>query len=172
MDEAQTAADKAPSDKDAQAALKKAKETLAYMQDKVAGAWLSYKTIYVPNHFATFDRSTHRKSISAPSDAEILSARADLASAEATLQEALYLYAALTGGEVSEDATGSGLSALEQAKLDVQSAQDDLAGTKLTAAISGTVMSIDTAVGDTASSGTTAISVADLTQPFLDVYLG
>jgi RND family efflux transporter MFP subunit len=171
LDQVQAAADKAPSDKEAQTALQKARDTLAYMQDKLSGAWLSYEAIYVPNHFTTFDRSTGKKSISAPSDAEILSARADLASAEATLQEAQYLYAALTGGDVPEDATGSGLTELEQAEADLQSAQDDLEGTKLYAPIDGTIMSIDTSAGDTASSGTIVISLADLTQPYLDLYL-
>ncbi len=171
VNEAQAAADKAPTDTALQEALKKTKDTLAYMQDKVTGAWLSYQSTYVPNHFTVFDRSTGKKSVSAPSDAEILTARADLASAQASQQEAQYLYDALTGGVVPQDATGSSLTELEQAREAVQTAQDTLDGTKLTAPISGTIMSIDTGVGDTASSGTTAITVADLTQPHLDLYL-
>jgi RND family efflux transporter MFP subunit len=167
LDAAQAAVDKAPSDKDAQAALQKAKDTFAYMQDKLSGAWISYEKIYVPNHFTVTDRSTGRKYVSAPSDAEILTA----AAAQATLEEAKNLYAALTGGDVPEDATGSGLSDLEQAKLDLQTAQDDLDGTRLYAPISGTVMSIDTTAGDTVSSGSAVITVADLTKPYLDVYL-
>ena len=168
---AQAASDKSPSDKDLQAALQKAKDTLAYVQDKLKGAWISYQKTYVPNHFTVVDRATGKKYVSAPSDAEILSARAELATAQAAMQEAQYLYDALTGGTVPEDATGSGLTALEQAKLDLRTAQDNLDGAKLYAPISGTVMSIDTTAGDTISSGTTAITVADLSQPYLDVYL-
>jgi RND family efflux transporter MFP subunit len=94
-----------------------------------------------------------------------------MAAAQATVQEAEYLYAALTGGEVPEDATGSGLSDLEQAKLDLEAAQDDLDGTQLYAPFAGTVMSVDMSVGDNISSGTTVITVADLDQPYLEVYL-
>lgn len=171
VDAAQTALDVSPSDKDLQAALTKAKETLDYMQDKLSGAWLSYQSTYVPNHFTTFDRSTGKKTVSAPTEAEILEARAAVDSAEATLLEAQYLYNALTGGEVPEDATGSGLTELEQAQADVAAAEADVEGTKLYAPIAGTVMSIDTTVGDTASTGTSVISLADLTQPRLDLYL-
>ncbi|MGE5250145.1 MAG: efflux RND transporter periplasmic adaptor subunit, partial [Bacteroidota bacterium] len=171
LDAAKAAAAKNPSDKDLQAAAQKAADSLAYVKDKLNGAWISYQKIYVPNHFTVTDRSTGQKYIAAPSDAEIMAARASLATAKATLQEANYLYDALTGGTVPEDATGSGLTALEQAKLNLQTAQDNLDGTKLVAPIDGTVMSIDTSVGDTVSSGTTAITVADLSQPSLDVYL-
>jgi RND family efflux transporter MFP subunit len=171
LTEAQAASDKNSSDKDLQTALQKAKDYLDYVQDKLSGAWVAYEEIYVPNHFTLTDRSSGQKYISAPSDTEIFAARADMAAAQATVQEAEYLYAALTGGEVPEDATGSGLSDLEQAKLDLEAAQDDLDGTQLYAPFAGTVMSVDMSVGDNISSGTTVITVADLDQPYLEVYL-
>ncbi len=90
--------------------------------------------------------------------------------AKATLQEAEYLYTALTGGEVPEDATGSGLTQLEQAKLDLEEAEVNLAGTTLVSPINGTVMSIDMSIGDTV--GTSAvITVADLSKKYLQVFL-
>ncbi|WP_345319926.1 efflux RND transporter periplasmic adaptor subunit [Candidatus Villigracilis proximus] len=90
--------------------------------------------------------------------------------AEATLQEAEYLYAALTGGEVPENATGSGLTELEQAQLDLEAAEVDLAGTTLVSPINGTVMSLDMSIGDTV--GTTSVmTVADLSQQYLEVFL-
>ena len=55
-----------------QAALQKAKDLLSYEQDKLKGAWLSYEQTYVPNHFTVVDRQTGKKSIAAPTDAEIL----------------------------------------------------------------------------------------------------
>ncbi len=172
---AQAAVDASPSDETAQAALKKAKDYLDYAQDSLVGAWESYEKFYLPNNFTvkSVDRQTHRvtKYVAAPTENEILEARAAVTVAEATLTEAEYLYAALTGGEVPEDATGSGLTELEQAKLDLEAAQANLDGTKITAPISGTVMSIDTSVGDTVSSGTAVITVADLSQPYLEVFL-
>ncbi len=171
LDEAQAASDKNPNDKDLKAALQKTTDYLSYVNDKLTGAWVSYEEIYVPNHFTMTDRSSGQKYLAAPSDTEILSARADLAAAKAAVQEAQYYYNALTGGDVPEDATGSSLSTLEQARLDLQSAQDDLDGTQIYAPFAGTIMSIDTSLGDNVSSGTTVITIADLDQPYLELYL-
>jgi RND family efflux transporter MFP subunit len=77
----------------------------------------------------------------------------------------------LTGVDVPEDATGSGLTEIENAKMALESAQENLEGTALVTPISGTVMSIDTRVGNTVGSGTTVITVADLDQPYLEIYL-
>jgi RND family efflux transporter MFP subunit len=170
LDEAQAAADKAPSDQETQAALQKAKEYLDYVNDKLAGAWISYEEIYVPNHFTVAPRNSE-KYVAAPSEADILSARADVAAAEAALQEAKWLYAALTGEETPGNATGSGLTEIEQARLDLEAAQADLDGTRLVAPFDGTIMSIDTNIGDTAAGGTAVITMADLSQPYLEVYL-
>ncbi len=86
------------------------------------------------------------------------------------MQEAEYLYTALTGGKIPGDATGSGLGELEQAKLDLTEAEVAMAGTTLTSPINGTVMSIDMSIGDTV--GTSAvITIADLSQQFLEIFL-
>jgi RND family efflux transporter MFP subunit len=71
---------------------------------------------------------------------------------------------------VPEDATGSGLSQLEQAKLDLGDAEVELAGTTLVSPINGTVMSIDISNGDTV--GTSSVmTVADLSQQYLEVFM-
>jgi RND family efflux transporter MFP subunit len=71
---------------------------------------------------------------------------------------------------VPEDATGSGLSQLEQAKLDLEDAEVELAGTTLVSPINGTVMSIDISNGDTV--GTSSVmTVADLSQQYLEVFM-
>ena len=107
---------------------------------------------YIKNNFtvtAYVDKYTGKvkKYVEEPSEAEILTARADVAEGEAAVAEANYHYAALTGGEIPADATGSSLTALEQAKTDVQTAQSALDGTTIVATIDGTVMSVDTTVG-------------------------
>ncbi|HEY2981625.1 MAG TPA: efflux RND transporter periplasmic adaptor subunit [Anaerolineales bacterium] len=170
LDQAEAAADKAPSDREAQAALQNAKDYLDYVNDKLAGAWISYEEIYVPNHFTVSPRDGERY-VAAPSEADILSARADVASAEAALQEAKWLYASLTGEDIPADATGTSLTEIEKARLDLQAAQADLDGTSLYAPFDGTIMSIDTNVGDTAATGTAVMTMADLSQPYLEVYL-
>jgi RND family efflux transporter MFP subunit len=53
----------------------------------------------------------------------------------------------------------------------VETAQENLEGTTIVSPISGTVMSIDARVGDTINSGVTVITVADLNQPYLEIYL-
>ena len=162
---AQTEVNKSPSDSTAKQALEDAQSDLETAKSMLAKAQALYYSYYVPKYFRDGTE------VSAPSDAEVLSARADMELAKATLQEAQYLYAALTGGDVPKDATGSGLTELEQARLDMESAKAALDGTRIISPISGTVMSIDISVGDSASSGTTVITVADLSQPYLEVYL-
>lgn len=170
LEEAKSALEKAPNDSDLKADLEKKEAYLDFAQDKLKGNQYFYEHEYLRNTFTTWDKSSNTKYIDAPTDADIKEARAALSQAKASLLEAQYLYAALTGGEIPEDATGSGLSELEQAKLDLESAQVNLDGTKITAPISGTVMSIDMSIGDTV--GTTAvITVADLSQQYLEVFL-
>lgn len=159
-----------PNNEELQQKLKDKKAYLDFAEDKLKGNKYWYKHEYLELTFTAWDRSTGKKYIAAPSDAEIMEARAGVTEAKATLKEAEYLYAALTGGEVPEDATGSGLSELESAQLDLEAAQTTLDGTKIYAPISGTIMSIDTSVGDTAGTGT-VITVADLSEYFLETFL-
>jgi len=172
--DAQAAAAASPSDETAQAALKDAQDYLDYANAKLVGAWDSYENYYLPNNFTVKSRSQNgqiTKYVAAPTENDILEARADVTIAQATLTEAEYLYAALTGGDVPEDATGSGLSDLEEAQLNLKAAQADLDGTRIYAPFSGMVMSLDTRVGDTVSSSATVISISDLSEPYLEVYL-
>jgi RND family efflux transporter MFP subunit len=170
LEAAKTALKESPDNAELQAALEKKEAYLDFAEDKLQGNWYFYDHEYLRNIFTTWDKSSNTKYINAPTDADIKEARAALSQAKASLLEAQYLHTALTGGEVPEDATGSGLSELEQAKLDLETAQVNLDGTKITAPISGTVMSIDMSIGDTL--GTTAvITVADLSQQYLEVFL-
>ncbi len=175
LEEAQAKAAASPSDAEAQAAVKRAEETLASAQANLSGARYNYEHTYVNNNFlvTAIDPKTHQKVkyVAEPGEADILSAHASVAEAQATLQEAQWLYDALTGVEVPENATGSGLTALQQAQSDLKDAKDALDGASLVSTISGTVMSVNIEAGDTVNSGTTAITVSDLSQPYLEVYL-
>ena len=95
---------------------------------------------------------------------------AALALAKAKLAEDQTLVAALTGGTVPANATGSGYDALQQAKLALQTAQENENDTTLIAPISGTVMSISTPVGETVASGT-FITIADLSQADVQIFM-
>jgi len=170
LDTAKAAVENSPNDKGLQEKVTKAEAYLDYVEDKLTGNWYYYDHNYLKNTFTQWDKASGTKYVAAPTDADIAEARAALTQAKATLQEAQYLYAALTGGEVPEDATGTGLTELEQAKLDLEEAEVNLAGTTLVSPINGTVMSLDMSIGDTV--GTTAVmTVADLNQQYLEVFL-
>lgn len=69
-----------------------------------------------------------------------------------------------------QDASSDALVNLRQAELDLQNAKTVLDGTKITAPIDGTILSVDTSVGDTANTSA-VITMADLSQLELDFYL-
>jgi macrolide-specific efflux system membrane fusion protein len=170
VEDAKAALETSPQDEDLHALLEKAEAYLDFAEDRLEGNRYYYEHEYLPNNFTTWDKETGTKYVAAPSDTEIMEARAAVTRAEATLQEAHYLYAALTGGEVPTDATGSGLSELESAQLELESAQVTLDGTGIYTPISGTIMSMELSVGDTVGT-TTVITVADLSQYYLETFL-
>lgn len=171
LEEAQTKANSSPNDEQIKKELEKAKNYLAYAKANLISANGYYTYVYLPKYFETLDKQTKQKYIAAPTENDILGARAAVTEAEALLEEANYLYTALTGGEIPENATGAGITALEQAKLGLQSAQVELDGTRIYTAISGTVMAVNASAGDTVSASSPVITVADLSQPYLEVFL-
>lgn len=168
--EAQAAVEAAPFDETAQETFEAAQAAVERARANLASAQVYYENTYLPAHFTRWDRVTGKKYVARPSEAEVLSARAAVAVAQAALEEAQYYYAALTGGEVPEEATGSSLQALEEARLALESTQAELDGTRLVAPISGTVMSIEISVGDTVGSSA-VMTLADLSHPTLEVFL-
>jgi HlyD family secretion protein len=169
LEQAKTAAEAAPSDEQAQQKLKDAEAYLVYAQDKLKGNQYYYKHEYLPINFTRWDKDFGTY-IAAPNATEIMQARATVSAAKATLQEAQYLYTALTGGQLPDNATGAGLTELEQAQLDLESAQATLDGTKITAPFSGTIMAVDTSVGDSVDTST-VITLANLNRLYIEIYL-
>ncbi len=104
-----------------------------------------------------------------PTQRQMDEAQAKLDLANATLKNAQIYLAALTGGSVPADATGTALLQLEQAKLAVQTAQENLDAAKLTAPIDGTVTEVSGMAGDQVSPGTKAFRIDDLSQMKVDV---
>ncbi len=109
----------------------------------------------------------------APTQRQLSAAQATLALAQAQVVEAQNLVAALTGGTVPANATGTGLDALNAAKLAVQTAQQNLDNTKLYAPMTGTIIALNNVVGDNVgSSGSAAVmTIADLSQAELTIYM-
>jgi len=108
-----------------------------------------------------------------PTEIEEAQLEAAVAQAEATVASAQAYLHELTGNSTAEDADASpsqALLQLRQAKLSVESAETELEATQIVAPIPGTVTSLDLIVGGESGEGS-AISLADLSQPTLNVYL-
>lgn len=99
--------------------------------------------------------------IEQPTAVQIADAEAQLASAESSLKQLQ------AGGDAS--AVESARAQLAQAQLDLDNAVADLAGTEVRAPIAGTILSLDLTRGQQVSSGTTAATMADVTQLELTV---
>jgi multidrug resistance efflux pump len=89
-------------------------------------------------------------------------AKANLDLANATLANARVYLAALTGGTVPADATGTDLLKLKQARLAVQTAQANWNATRLVAPFSGEVASVTTSVGDYVLPGQVILVISDV----------
>jgi multidrug efflux pump subunit AcrA (membrane-fusion protein) len=92
---------------------------------------------------------------------------AALALAKAKLAEDQTLLAVLTGGQVPQDATGAGYAQLQQAKLNLQTAQYDLDATRLVAPFSGVIAAANAAAGDYVSPGAIIIVISDANQLYV-----
>ncbi|MFN2119325.1 MAG: efflux RND transporter periplasmic adaptor subunit [Anaerolineales bacterium] len=171
---AQAAATASPADTQAQTDLQIAQAAVEHAQAGLVGAKADYPD-YVKKYFTYMIKNPYTKTVQKysdpPTDADIQGARAAVSAAQASVTEATDYYIALTGGQVPAGATGSNLAVFQQAQFAVQSAQDALSATELRAAISGTVLSVDVNVGDNVSNNTSVVTIADLSQPYLEVYM-
>ena len=107
----------------------------------------------------------------APTETEIAVSQATYDLAKATLQEAQSYLTAVSSGTIPEDATSTSLTTFANARANVQAAQLALENTHLLAPISGKVMSLDFKVGDYVNSNSTLMTISDLTQPSLEIFL-
>jgi multidrug efflux pump subunit AcrA (membrane-fusion protein) len=173
--------EKSPTDADLKAKLDKSEAYLDFAKDRLKGAWYYYDHEYVKQTFTV--GYAGGKYVSEPTDADIAKARASLDEAKALVIEAQNYLAAIQGESVPDDATGSSLTTLENAKLAVKTAEENLAKTRLIAPISGTLMTFNVTVGNdsgsssssssstSSSSSSSSVTIADLSQPYILVYL-
>jgi len=159
-----------PLTSDQQKAIDDAATKLKSDQHQLAGDQLWYTQAYAPNTFIVKGTRTTRQSISIPTDSDIATAQAAYDSAVYSTQEAQWYVDALTGVAVPDNATGTNLATLEQAKLTLQSAQDTFDATQLYAPFSGIVTTVSAQLGD--SVGNTAIiTVADMSTLYVQTYV-
>jgi HlyD family secretion protein len=108
-----------------------------------------------------------------PTQRQYDEAQANLDLANATLTNDQNYLAALTGGTVPTDATGTSLLKLKQAQLSVESAQENLQNyldsTQITAPFDGTITGASAILGDIVSNGTAAFTIDDLSSMVVSV---
>lgn len=105
-----------------------------------------------------------------PTEIQQAQLEADVAIAGARLAEAQALVAALTGDQLPEGASGSGLTALQKAQAAVVAARQNLESTGLHAPMAGTITAINGTVGETVG-GSSVMTLMDLRQPHVEFYL-
>jgi HlyD family secretion protein len=129
----------------------------------------AYQRLY--NAKEAFDTAEYYWSLYSqkPTQRQMDEAQARLDLAKATLKNAQIYLAALNGGDVPAEATGTALLKLKQAQMAVKTAQVNLDTAMLTAPFSGTVTEISGLVGDQVSPGTKAFRIDDLSQMKVDV---
>ena len=100
--------------------------------------------------------------IGTPTETDAAIIRANLAAAQATLQETQWYLAALKGEQLPPEATGPSLTRLAQTRDALKSAQVRLANTRIVSPISGTVTLVNIGAGEFANPGVTVFIISDV----------
>ena len=152
-----------------------AEAAVADAQKTVDYAYKNYSNSYTLQTFTFPIRNdngvTKRRELIAPTDADLLGARAAYELAATNLEDAQNYLDVLNGTKKTEEVPTSSLTTMTEAKLALDSAKAALDATELIAPISGTITSIDLNVGE--DIGTSAVAtISDTDQPYtLDVNL-
>jgi len=174
LEEANAASAKDASDANKQK-LSEAKSALAEAQKTVDYAYTNYSNSYTLQTFTYPIRNdkgvTKRRELIAPTDAELLAARAAYELAITNFNEAQDYLDVLKGTRSADQVPASSLVQITEAQTALDQAKADLAATELIAPISGIITSIDlNAGGDIGTSA--VVTIANTDQPYtLDVYL-
>lgn len=174
LDMATAAAEKDPSDENNQK-VEEAKSVLSKAQKARNYAYHTYATSYTQNTFTYPIRNdngiTIRKDLIAPTDAEILAARAAYDLAKANLNDSQNYLDVLQGDKPTEVMPPSSITSITDAKIAFDQSKANLNATELLAPIDGTITSIGLNVGDTVGSSA-VITISNTTQPYtVDAYL-
>ena len=129
----------------------------------------AYNSLYIAQQAYNTAKYYYSLYSQAPTQNQKDQAQANLDLANATLKNAQVYLAALTGGTVTPDATGTDLLKLEQAQLAVQTAQENLNAAKLIAPFDGTVTQSNAVPSALVTAGTQAFRIDDLSNLVIDV---
>jgi len=174
LDMAIATSEKDPSDtnnqlvEDAMTALAKAQEALNYV-------YYAYSSNYTLQTFSYIVRNdngiTLRKDLDAPTEAEILAARAAYDLAKANLRDAQNYLNILNGTKITDGIPSSSITPITEAKIALDEAKANLDATDLIVPIDGTIKSNSLNVGDIVGSSS-VITISNMSQPYtVDAYL-
>jgi HlyD family secretion protein len=123
---------------------------------------LAYQKLYAAQK--NYDHASYIYNLYAgkPNQSQVDEATANVALAKAKLVEDQTLVTALTGGNLPDNATGTGYARLMQAKLDIQTAQASLDATRLVAPFPGEVAFVTASIGDYVSPGQVILVISDV----------
>jgi RND family efflux transporter MFP subunit len=158
-----------PSDEQAKKQVEDTEKYLLYAAELLKEAHVLYDNEYAFENFVRRDGEGHRY-LAIPSELDIHQARLAVEDAEKALMEARTFYEALAGGVFPEDTDIPELLAIKTAQRTLGEAQAKLDGTRIFSPISGTVISVDMALGDQVDTDV-VITLADLSQAYLEFYM-
>jgi HlyD family secretion protein len=148
---------------EAEANLKKAQENLSY-------AYNNYSSTYTRETFTYPIRNdkgvTIRRDLIAPTDAELLAARAAYELAAANLSDAKNYLDVLNSVKETAEVPASSVTSITEAKVAFDTARANLDATELIAPISGTITSIGLNAGEDAGTAS-VVTISDLNQPYV-----
>ncbi len=148
---------------EAQSNLKKARDALTYAYYNSSNAYtLETFTYPIRNDKGT----TVRRELIAPTDAELLGARAAYELAQANFYDAQNYLDILNGVQKVDAVPASSITSITDAQLALDSAKAALDAAELTAPISGTITSINLNVGDNVGTAS-VITISNMNQPYL-----
>jgi multidrug efflux pump subunit AcrA (membrane-fusion protein) len=148
---------------EAEAGLKKAQDNLSY-------AYYNYSSTYTQETFTYPIRNdkgvTIRRDLIAPTDAELLAARAAYELAASNVADARNYLDVLNGVKETDAVPASSVTTITEAKAAYDTAKANLDATEMIAPISGTITSLDLTAGNDVDTSS-VVTVSDLTQPYL-----
>jgi HlyD family secretion protein len=143
---------------------------LVKAQDALSYAYNNYSSTYTRDTFTYPIRNdkgvTIRRDLIAPTDAELLAARAGYELAAANLSDAQNYLDILNGVKKTAEVPASSVTSFTEAKIAYDTAKANLDATELIAPISGTITSINLSAGNDAGTSST-VTISDLKQPYL-----
>jgi HlyD family secretion protein len=147
-----------------------AEENLKKAQDDLSYAYHNYSSTYTLETFTYPIRNdkgvTIRRDLIAPTDAELLAARAAYELAAANVADARNYLDVLNGVKETAEVPASSVTSIAEAKAAYDTAKANLDATELVAPISGTITSIDLTAGDEAGTSS-VVTISNFNQPYL-----